>query len=62
MGVKGKETLWVRLKRAIRRIRVHPMAGDGGFITDKTLIVTKPQNDTTLIIKDTTVVARPIKQ
>ena len=51
-----RESIWVRLKRAIRRLKVPPMAGDGGFITDKTLIVTKPQTDSTFVVKDTAVV------
>lgn len=61
MGIKKK---WVRLKRLIQRlIRVElPQQGDGGFISDKTLIVMKPQIDSTLTIKDTATIARPMNQ
>ena len=62
MGIKKK---WVRLKRFIQRlirVEVPPQQGDGGFISDKTLIVTKPQIDSTLTIKDTATVARPMNQ
>ena len=58
----GKKKRWVRLKRAIqwlKKVNVEPSRGDGGFITDKTLIVTKPQIDSSFVIKDTSVIARP---
>ena len=53
-----KETIWIRLKRAVKRM-VTPQRGDGGAYTDKYIQITKPQTDSTFVIKDTAVVARP---
>ena len=58
MSNKEKETVWVRLKRVFRRMVALPQRGDGGLFSDKGVIVTKPQQDTTLIQKDT-IVAKP---
>lgn len=62
MGIKKK---WVRLKRLIQRlIRVEmpPQRGDGGAYTDKYLPIMTHKNDSTLTIKDTATVARPMNQ
>lgn len=53
-----KENLWVRLKRALRRIKVPPMSGDGGIHSDKGITVKKPQVDSSVVIQDTTVVRK----
>ena len=58
MSNKEKETIWVRLKRVFRRMVALPQRGDGGAYTDKYLPIMKPQQDTTLIQKDT-IVAKP---
>lgn len=50
----------IRLRRIVRRKRLQIGTGDGGILSDKTIIVTKPQKDTTFIIKDTATVARPM--
>ena len=54
-----KESIWVRLKRVIRRVTVPSFRGDGGAYTDKYIEITKPQTDSAFVIKDTAVVARP---
>ena len=55
-----KESIWVRLKRVIRRVTVPSFRGDGGAHSDKAIdIITKPQTDSSFVIKDTAVVARP---
>ena len=62
MGIKKK---WVRLKRLIQRlihIEMPPQQGDGGLFSDKFIQVTKPQIDSTLTIKDTATIARPMNQ
>ena len=59
---KENETIWVRLRRAFKRVVLFPQRGDGGLITDKTLIVTKNKNDSTVVIKDSVIVARPMNQ
>lgn len=60
----AKKKKWVRLKRLINNLRKHqiePSRGDGGLMTDDFL--NRPnnpfQNDTTFIVKDSAVVARP---
>ena len=55
---KRQETVWVRLKRVFRRMVALPQRGDGGAYSDKFIQVTKPQQDTTLIQKDS-IVAKP---
>ena len=60
MGNEKREKWWVRLKKFIQRKKVNIGTGDGGAYSDKFLQVTKPQNDTTFVIKDTAVVARPM--
>lgn len=55
---KDKETIWVRLKRVFRKMINLPQRGDGGAYSDKFIQVTKPQQDTTLIQKDS-IVAKP---
>ena len=55
---------WIRLKKkVVKRQKVeHIGGGDGAILTDKILDITKPTiQDTTFIIKDTAVVARPKK-
>ena len=52
----------VRLRRIVRRKRLQIGTGDGGAYSDKFIIVTKPQNDSTLTIKDTATIARPMNQ
>lgn len=52
----------IRLRRIVRRKRLQIGAGDGGAHSDKLIQIAKPQKDTTFIIKDTAVVARPINQ
>ena len=55
---------WIRLKKkVVRRQKVeHIGGGDGGAFTDDILNITRPTiQDTTFIIKDTAVVARPKK-
>ena len=58
---KEKETIWVRLKRVVRRMVHIPQRGDGGAHSDKFIQVTKPQTDSTFVINDSAVVARPKK-
>lgn len=61
----SKKKTWVRLKRFIQkliRVETPPQRGDGGLYTDKFIQVTKPQIDSTLTIKDTATVARPMNQ
>lgn len=50
----------IRLRRIVRRKRLQIGTGDGGAFTDKYLPIMKPQKDTTFVVKDTAVVARPI--
>lgn len=52
----------IRLRRIVRRKRLQIGTGDGGAYSDKFIIVTKPQNDSTLTIKDTATIARPMNQ
>lgn len=52
---------WIRLKRFLRRVKVPPMSGDGGLFSDKAIIITKPQTDSTSVLKDS-VVTKPIKK
>ena len=62
MGIKKK---WVRLKKVIQRllrIEFPPQQGDGGAHSDKGLILTRPKIDSTLTIKDTATIARPMNQ
>lgn len=61
MGTNKKDSLWVRLKRAVRKVNFLPLWGDGGLFSDKAIITTKPQTDSTFVIKDSTVVTRPLK-
>ena len=56
---KDKPSIWVRLKRVLRRVKVPPQRGDGGAYTDKYIEITKPQTDSSFVVKDTAVVARP---
>ena len=61
----GKKKTWVRLKKVIQRllrIEFPPQQGDGGLFSDKFIQVTKPQLDSTLTIKDTATIARPMNQ
>ena len=58
----NKESWWIRLKKVIRKMKVPPMAGDGGFITDKTLIVTSPPSDSTSVVRDTITIKPSITQ
>lgn len=62
MGVKQKESWWVRLKRAIRRLRVPPMAGDGGAHSDKGIVVSSPQPDSSSVVRDTVTIKPWIRQ
>ena len=60
----GKKKRWVRLKRAIQKlklIQIEPSRGDGGFISDTTAVIigNRLPKDTTFIINDSAVVARP---
>jgi hypothetical protein len=55
---ENKESIWLKLKRVVRRIIILPQRGDGGLFSEKYIQVTKPQQDTTLIQKDT-IVAKP---
>lgn len=58
---KNSEDWWIRLKRFLRRVKVPPMSGDGGIHSDKAIIITKPQTDSTAVLKDS-VVTKPIKK
>ena len=58
---KNKETIWVRLKRVLKRVKVPTYGGDGGIHSDKGIQITKPQTDSTFVINDSAVVARPKK-
>lgn len=60
----GKKKRWVRLKRAIQKLKfVDPntIRGDGGLMTEDFLnrLNNKDKTDSTFVIKDTAVVARP---
>lgn len=60
----GKKKRWVRLKRAIQKLKLintPPQRGDGSIVSDKAwdVIGNKTPNDSTFVIKDTAVVARP---
>lgn len=53
----------IRLRRIVRRKRLQIGTGDGGVMSDRNvIIIEKPQKDTTFVVKDTAVVARPINQ
>ena len=52
---KENETIWVRLRRAFKRIVLFPQRGDGGIHSEKGLILTKPQTDSCIVVKDTVV-------
>ena len=58
---KQKETIWLRLRRAFKRVVLFPQRGDGGIYSDKFIQVTKPQTDSSVVVKDSTVVSRPLK-
>lgn len=58
---RKSDNIWIRLKRAFRRMVLLPQRGDGGIISDKTLMVTKQQKDSTSVIKDTIVIVKPSK-
>lgn len=56
---------WVRLKRFLQRLKLIDVPipkGDGGAHSDKFIQVTKPQIDSSFVIKDTAVIAYPKKQ
>lgn len=60
----GKKKRWVRLKRAIQKLKfVNPNigTGDGGLMTEDFLnrLNNKDKTDSTFVVKDTAVVARP---
>lgn len=60
----GKKKRWVRLRRALQKLKLIDVPvpkGDGGFISDQVMGVIggKSQRDSTLIVKDTVVVAYP---
>lgn len=60
----GKKKKWIRLRRVInflKHIKIEPSRGDGGFLSDTTATVigNRFQNDTTFIVNDSLVVARP---
>lgn len=60
----GKKKRWVRLRRALQKLKLIdvPMPkGDAGIVSDTLVNVIggKPPKDTTLIINDSAVVARP---
>jgi hypothetical protein len=60
----AKKKRWVRLKRAIQKLKLintPPQKGDGGFVSDKIVDIVggKHQGDSTFVVKDTVVVARP---
>ena len=60
----SKKKTWVRLKKVIQRllrIEFPPQKGDGGFVSDKIVDIVggKHQGDSTFVVKDTVVVARP---
>lgn len=53
---------WISLKKkVVKKQKVeHIGTGDGGAFTDKILSITKPTiQDSTFIVKDTAVIARP---
>lgn len=61
----GNKKKWVRLKKVLQRlnlIKIQPSRGDGGFISDTTAVIIRNrfQKDTTFIINDSAVVARPM--
>ena len=58
---KENETIWVRLRRAFKRMVMFPQRGDGGAYTDKYLPITKQQADSSIVVKDSTVVSRTFK-
>ena len=61
----SKKKTWVRLKKVIQRllrIEFPPQKGDGGLFSDKFIIVTKPQTDSTSVMKDSVVVAGPLRK
>ena len=58
---KQKETIWLRLRRAFKRVVLFTKRGDGGIYSDKFIQVTKPQTDSSVVVKDSTVVSRPLK-
>lgn len=60
----GKKKRWVRLKRAIQKLKLintPPQRGDAGVVSDTIVNVIggKPPKDTTFIINDSAVVSRP---
>ena len=62
----AKKKGWVRLKRAIQRlklIQIEPTRGDGAIWSDTVAVVIggKPPKDSTFIINDNAVVAHPKK-
>lgn len=58
---KKGEDWWIRLKRFLRRVKVPPMSGDGGAHSDKLIQISKPQTDSTAVLKDS-VVTKPVKK
>lgn len=61
----GKKKTWVRLKKVIQRllrIEFPPQKGDGGAYSDKLIQISKPQTDSTSVMKDSVVVAGPIRK
>lgn len=60
MGNEKREKWWVRLKKFIQRKKVNIGTGDGGAFSDKFIQVANQKKDTTFVVKDTAVVARPM--
>ena len=60
MGTNKKDSLWVRLKRAVRKINFIPQWGDGGFVSDKIIEIrgNKHTNDTSFVVRDSTVIPK----
>ena len=62
--VKKEKRKWVRLKRFIQKLKIvdpSTIQGDGGLMTDDFLnrVNNQNQNDSTFVVKDSVVVARP---
>lgn len=58
---KDKEKFWLRLRRAFKRVVLFPQRGDGGAYSDKLIQISKSPNDSSVVVKDSTVVSRPLK-
>lgn len=54
--VQRKQSIWIRLRKALRRI-ILPPRGDGGAHSDKLIQISRPPADTTLV-QDSVIVKR----